>query len=64
MQAVKISAITLHGRSRQQRYAKAADWDYIGTCARDPSTTIPFIGNGDVFSYDDLDSALRADCGA
>ena len=30
---VGISAITLHGRSRQQRYTKAADWAYIAECA-------------------------------
>lgn len=28
-----IAAITLHGRSRQQRYTRSADWDYIGECA-------------------------------
>lgn len=25
----EVGAITLHGRSRQQRYTKTADWDYI-----------------------------------
>jgi tRNA-dihydrouridine synthase 3 len=27
------AAITLHGRSRQQRYVKNADWSYIAQCA-------------------------------
>ncbi|KAI4111957.1 MAG: hypothetical protein LQ345_006651 [Seirophora villosa] len=28
-----VAAITLHGRSRQQRYTKSADWGYIADCA-------------------------------
>ena len=32
-QASGVAAITLHGRSRQQRYTKSADWEYIAQCA-------------------------------
>lgn len=28
-----VAAITLHGRSRQQRYTRNADWKYISDCA-------------------------------
>ncbi|OCL10254.1 tRNA-dihydrouridine synthase 3 [Glonium stellatum] len=28
-----VAAITLHGRSRQQRYTRSADWEYISRCA-------------------------------
>jgi tRNA-dihydrouridine synthase 3 len=48
----------LHGRSREQRYTKSADWSYIDECAQlaDP---IPLYGNGDILSYDDYKSHLE-----
>ncbi|KAK9164410.1 hypothetical protein Syun_005312 [Stephania yunnanensis] len=45
------SALTIHGRSRQQRYSKLADWDYIYQCARKAPDTFQVLGNGDVCSY-------------
>ncbi|KAL3613978.1 hypothetical protein CASFOL_042052 [Castilleja foliolosa] len=45
------SAVTIHGRTRQQRYSKLADWDYVYQCARAAPSSLPVLGNGDVFSY-------------
>ncbi|WOL04342.1 hypothetical protein Cni_G13063 [Canna indica] len=47
------SALTIHGRSRQQRYSKLADWDYIYECARKAPDDLQVFGNGDIFSYTD-----------
>jgi tRNA-dihydrouridine synthase 3 len=45
-------AVTLHGRTRQQRYSRRADWDYIARCSKAVAPTgLQLIGNGDVFSY-------------
>lgn len=55
------SAVTIHGRSRQQRYSKLADWDYIYQCARKAPDTLPVLGNGDIFSYLDWNKH-KAEC--
>lgn len=47
------AAVTLHGRSREQRYTKSADWDYIEKCAANVKS-IPVIGNGDIMSFEDF----------
>jgi tRNA-dihydrouridine synthase B len=43
-----IAAITVHGRTRAQGYAGAADWEVIGEVAG--SIPVPIIGNGDLGS--------------
>jgi tRNA-dihydrouridine synthase 3 len=43
------AAITIHARSREQRYSKAADWDLIGRVAAERS--VPVVGNGDILTY-------------
>ena len=53
------SAITLHGRSRQQRYTKLANWEYIEDCAR--TVSVPVIGNGDILSWEDYQAHIRED---
>lgn len=47
------SLVTVHGRSREQRYTKLADWDYIENCAKQ-AKNIPVIGNGDILTYEDF----------
>ncbi|KAJ1989196.1 tRNA-dihydrouridine(47) synthase [NAD(P)(+)]-like protein [Coemansia spiralis] len=44
---------TLHGRSRQQRYTKLADWKYIGQCHKNSPSAMAFFGGGDVLSWED-----------
>jgi len=48
------SAVTVHGRTRAQRYAGNADWTMIAFVKK--SLSIPVFGNGDVFEPED---ALR-----
>jgi tRNA-dihydrouridine synthase 3 len=42
------AAIAIHGRTREQRYSKAADWDLIGRVAAERG--VPVIGNGDILT--------------
>lgn len=42
-------AIGVHGRTREQRYSRAADWDAIARIASERS--IPVIGNGDLLTW-------------
>jgi tRNA-dihydrouridine synthase 3 len=51
-------ALTLHGRTREQRYNRAADWDLIGRVAAERG--IPVIGNGDILTpYEARDRMVR-----
>lgn len=51
-------AVTIHGRSREQRYSRLADWNYIEECAKQ-SLSMPIIGNGDILSYEDYVEARK-----
>jgi len=44
--------VTIHGRSREARYTKAADWSYVDKCAQHASP-MPIFGNGDVLTMHD-----------
>jgi tRNA-dihydrouridine synthase 3 len=53
------SALTIHGRTREQRYSKAADWDTIGRVAAERG--IPVVGNGDILTpYEARDRMRQA----
>lgn len=53
--AAGASWVTVHGRSRKQRYSKNADWDYItDLCAPAAQRArVPLLGNGDVYHWRD-----------
>ena len=53
-----VSLITVHGRSREQRYTRTADWNYINECGK-AASPIPVFGNGDVLSFEDYNRALK-----
>src|SRR3989440_9948259 len=52
-----ITAITVHGRTRAQGYAGAADWNVIGEVAA--TVPVPVIGNGDLSSAADVAKRRR-----
>ena len=48
LQDCGIEALTIHGRTRAQRYTGEADWTLIGEVKKNPRMHIPIIGNGDI----------------
>lgn len=50
--------VTLHGRSREQRYTRLADWAYIQQCVS-AASPMPLFGNGDILSYEDANRAMQ-----
>ena len=52
-----ISALAIHGRTREQFYSGKADWDIIAEIKQ--AINIPVIGNGDVFEVEDAVNVLE-----
>ncbi|RJE83607.1 tRNA dihydrouridine synthase DusB [Paenibacillus sp. 1011MAR3C5] len=51
------SAVSVHGRTREQLYTGKANWDIIKDVKQ--AVSIPVIGNGDVFSPEDAKRMLE-----
>lgn len=55
----RIGLLTVHGRSREARYTKNADWAYISECVEEASRPIeghsplPLFGSGDIMSQEE-----------
>lgn len=57
------SAITIHPRTREQRYGESADWSMIKKVK--DVVSVPVIGNGDIWScYDAKDMIDKTGCDA
>ena len=52
-----MQAVSVHGRTRSQRYGGEADWNVIDQCAK--AISIPVIGNGDISSGIDVQKRRR-----
>jgi tRNA-dihydrouridine synthase 3 len=49
--ATGISSLTVHGRSREQRYTKLADYEYLRDCYRKcRENELSFFANGDIYT--------------
>lgn len=53
-----VAAIALHGRTASEFYSGSADWGAIATL-KETITTVPILGNGDIWSADDAIRMVR-----
>lgn len=53
-----VAAIALHGRTASEFYSGQADWSAI-TTLKETITSVPILGNGDIWSADDAIRMVR-----
>lgn len=53
----ELKFVTIHGRTREQLYSGEADWDIIKNIKK--NSTIPIIGNGDIFDFQDFKEKIE-----
>ncbi|MCX6478910.1 MAG: tRNA dihydrouridine synthase DusB, partial [Mycobacterium sp.] len=58
-EAEGAAAVALHARTAAQRYSGSADWNQIAAL-KQAVTTIPVLGNGDIFEADDARAMMAA----
>lgn len=50
LQSIGVKALTVHARTRSQKYTGDARWEWLKKLKNTPGLEIPIIGNGDVTS--------------
>ncbi|MEX2463849.1 MAG: tRNA dihydrouridine synthase DusB [Balneolaceae bacterium] len=50
LQSIGVKALTVHARTRAQKYKGDAQWEWLKKLKRTPGLEIPVFGNGDVTS--------------
>jgi tRNA-dihydrouridine synthase B len=56
-QDIGYAMITVHGRTRMQKYEGHADWTAISAVSQ--ALSIPVIANGDINTFDDINECLK-----
>lgn len=57
MEKAGVSAITVHGRTREQMYTGAADWEVIKRVKQ--AVRVPVFGNGDIKTASDVKEMIQ-----
>lgn len=54
MRNAGAAAVTIHGRTSEARYSRAANWELIAQCVKENKaahSSMPIIGNGDILTH-------------